>query len=283
MSRCCAYSFIVSDDLWLAVPWETVMLCTRTFTERLGKTWITSQVSTCSITPGYEEIRLGSYPIMDKNNSHIHPALFSPFTVTWLKDNTAQVVINQAACLSLSICLHVSCFPVTVSCQFSHFTFTRAQTLHVFLCVSPLLLHLIRGFFFFKISWKTCKCHLWLLWRKKVARHRTYTFNITKNAINWCVCLSSWSMRVSKVLLPTSPPGDTDSPHPVIIWADMPGARMTRPSASGCSFSLPFSPLSLFSFLTILSSFLFPQAGYYVFLFLEMYRYAKNKRITFTK
>lgn len=67
-----------------------------------GKRCPTSHVCTRSLTSGYEEIRLGSYPIVDKNKSHIHPALFSLLTVTRLRDNTAQVTINQAACLSFS-------------------------------------------------------------------------------------------------------------------------------------------------------------------------------------
>lgn len=41
-------------------------LCTFTFTEGLAKRCALSHVSTCSLTPGYEEIRLGPYPIPDK-------------------------------------------------------------------------------------------------------------------------------------------------------------------------------------------------------------------------
>lgn len=104
-----------------------------------------SYVSTCSLTPGYEEIRLGSYPIPDKNNSHIHPVLCSALTVTWLRDNTA-LSPHQSDCLSFSwsVCQHVSCFA-------SYFTITRDQTMWVFaLCIS-LVLSLDR--IFLKISW----------------------------------------------------------------------------------------------------------------------------------
>ena len=94
--------------------------------EGLGKRCPASHVCTRSLTSGYEEIRLGSYPIVDKNKSHIHPALFSLLTVTWLRDNTAQVTINQAACLSFSRFFfffpHASCFPVTSLWQISYLT-----------------------------------------------------------------------------------------------------------------------------------------------------------------
>ena len=62
----------MDDSAWCP-PLRTFM-----FSEGFGIRGIKSHVSSCSLTSGYEEIRLGSHPIMDKNKSHIHSALCSP-------------------------------------------------------------------------------------------------------------------------------------------------------------------------------------------------------------
>lgn len=158
-------------------------MCTLTFTGGMGKRCITSRVSTCSFTPGYEEIRLGSYPITDKNNSHIHPALFSPLTVTWLRDNTEEVIVNKAACLSLA--LFVCMFLVFLSHFCDSFLTSPSQEIKtckscfVFLSASFIWLDLGEDF---TTSSQIClSCG-----EEKMARVRGgNTFNISSNGIKW--------------------------------------------------------------------------------------------------
>lgn len=90
------------------------------------------------------------------------------------------------------------------------------------------------------------------MWRceAKMAGHGWgKTFRISSSGITWLfVLLTVQLVRESQMLpLPGPPPGDTDSPHLVIIWADMPGARMTLLSSSSCSSSALSFFISSFS------------------------------------
>lgn len=91
----------------------------------------------------------------------IHPALFSPVTVTWVRDNTEWVIINNPACLL--VC--VSAF-VLFSCHiyltvFFSFRITRgANNAAYIVCFSlagSISLHDIKNRFFFLsvvVLWK---------------------------------------------------------------------------------------------------------------------------------
>lgn len=85
-------------------------LVVQLYTELVARGVLCHMSQTCSFTSGYEEIRLGSYPLMDKNNSHIHPDLFSSLTHDWViiqsKSSSVRLPVHQ-------ICLYVSCCSVT--------------------------------------------------------------------------------------------------------------------------------------------------------------------------
>lgn len=146
-------------------------LCTFTFTAVVGKRCNMSHVSTCSFTPGYEEIRLGSYPITDKNNSHIHPSLFSPLTVTWLWENTKSIrlpVYHLFVCVCLVFLSHLCDSFLTSKSQ----GIKQCKT-HTFLFASWISLYLFEDFM---TNWD----------EKKMTKHRGgNTLNISCNGIKW--------------------------------------------------------------------------------------------------